>query len=84
MQREIENLKTIIVDSTVANETLKNTIVEERRDAMTELPNSKRYYKGNQDELLRIRQEKLRMGRISRKETNMRDIKGGTMIGATP
>ena len=37
MQREMENLKTIIGDLTVANETLKNTTVEERREAMNEL-----------------------------------------------
>ncbi len=29
------------------------------------------YYRGNPDELLRIREEKIRMGRISRKEKNM-------------
>ena len=42
------------------------------------------YYRGNPDDLLRIREEKIRMGRISRKETNMRDRKGGVMAGATP
>ncbi|MEM0134300.1 MAG: DDE-type integrase/transposase/recombinase, partial [Thermoplasmatales archaeon] len=42
------------------------------------------YYRGDPDELLRIREEKIRMGRISRKERNMRDRKGGVMAGATP
>ena len=42
------------------------------------------YYRGDPDELLRIREEKIRMGRISRKEKNMRDRKGGVMAGATP
>ncbi len=42
------------------------------------------YYRGDPDKLLRIREEKIRMGRISRKETNMRDRKGGVMAGATP
>ena len=42
------------------------------------------YYRGDPDELLRIREEKIRMGRISRKETNMRDRKGGVMAGAIP
>ena len=37
------------------------------------------YYKGDPYELLRIREEKIRMGRISRKETNMRDRKRGVM-----
>ena len=36
------------------------------------------------DELLRIREEKIRMERISRKEKNMKDRKGGVMTGATP
>ena len=31
------------------------------------------YYRGDQDELLRIREEKIRMGRISMRETNRRD-----------
>ena len=42
------------------------------------------YYRGNPDELLRIREEKIRMGRISRKEKNMNKRKGGVMAGATP
>ncbi|MEM0136464.1 MAG: integrase core domain-containing protein [Thermoplasmatales archaeon] len=42
------------------------------------------YYRGDPDELLRIREEKIRMGRISRKERNMKDRKGGVMAGATP
>jgi hypothetical protein len=42
------------------------------------------YYRGNPDELLRIREEKIRMGRISRKEKNMKARKGGVMAGATP
>ena len=42
------------------------------------------YYRGNPDELLRIREERIRMGRISRKQTNMRGRKGGVMVGATP
>ena len=33
------------------------------------------YYRGDPDELLRIREEKIRMGKISRKETNMRGRK---------
>ena len=42
------------------------------------------YYRGNPDELLRIREEKIRMGRISMKEKNMKARKGGVMAGATP
>ncbi len=42
------------------------------------------YYRGNPDDLLRIREEKIRMGRISRKESNMIKRKGGVMAGATP
>ena len=42
------------------------------------------YYRGDPDELLRIREEKIRLGRISMRETNMRDRKGGVMAGATP
>ena len=42
------------------------------------------YYRGDPDELLRIREEKIRMGRISRKEKNMNKRKGGVMAGATP
>ena len=34
------------------------------------------YYRGDPDELLRIREEKIKMGRILREETNMRDRKG--------
>lgn len=37
------------------------------------------YYKGNPDELLRIRAEKTRIVRISRKETNTKYRKGGVM-----
>ncbi|MEM3844454.1 MAG: hypothetical protein QXU98_01910 [Candidatus Parvarchaeota archaeon] len=42
------------------------------------------YYRGDPDKLLRIREEKTRMGRISSKERNMKDRKGGVMGGATP
>ena len=42
------------------------------------------YYRGNPDDLLRIREEKIRMGRITRKERNMNRRKGGVMAGATP
>ncbi|MEM3191582.1 MAG: hypothetical protein QW292_05705 [Candidatus Parvarchaeota archaeon] len=42
------------------------------------------FNRGNTDELLRIREGKIRIGRISRKERNMRDRKGGVMAGATP
>jgi hypothetical protein len=33
---------------------------------------------------LRIREEKMSIGRISRKEKNMNKRKGGIMAGATP
>ena len=42
------------------------------------------YYRGDPDELLRIREEKMSIGRISRKERNMNKRKGGVMAGATP
>ncbi|MEM3191561.1 MAG: hypothetical protein QW292_05600 [Candidatus Parvarchaeota archaeon] len=42
------------------------------------------YYRGNTDELLRIREGKIRIGKISRKERNIRDKKGGVMAGTTP
>ena len=41
------------------------------------------YYRGDPDELLRLREEKIRIGRTLRKETNMKDRKGGVMAGAT-
>ena len=37
------------------------------------------YYRGNPDELLYIREEKLRIGRMKRKERNMNKRKGGEM-----
>ena len=39
------------------------------------------YYRGNPDELLYIREEKLRIGRMKRKERNMNKRKGGEMAG---
>ena len=39
------------------------------------------YYRGNPDELLYIREEKLRIGRMKRKERNMNRRKGGEMAG---
>ena len=41
------------------------------------------YYRGDPDELLRLREENIRIGRPLRKGTNMRDRKGGVMAGAT-
>ena len=37
--------------------------------------------RGNPDELLYIREEKLRIGRMKRKEKNMNKSKGGEMAG---
>ena len=37
------------------------------------------YYRGDPDELFGIRIEKIKMGRIPRKETNMKYRKGGVM-----
>ena len=42
------------------------------------------YYRGDPDELLRIRGEKIRMGRTSKKEKNIKDRKGGVMAEAAP
>ena len=39
------------------------------------------YYRGNPDELLHKREEKLRIGRMKRKEMNMNRRKGGEMAG---
>ena len=36
------------------------------------------------DEQFRIREEKMKIGRISRKEKNMSKRKGGIIAGATP
>ena len=44
----------------------------------------KDYYRGNPDELLYIREEKMRIGRMKRKERNMKKRKGGEMAGTTP
>ena len=40
------------------------------------------YYRGNPDELLYRREEKLRIGRMKRKERNMNKRKGGEMAGS--
>ena len=41
----------------------------------------RQYYRGNPDDLLRIREAKLQKARILRKERNMRERKGGETAG---
>jgi hypothetical protein len=41
----------------------------------------RQYYRGNPDDLLRIREAKLEKARILRKERNMRERKGGETAG---
>ena len=40
------------------------------------------YYRGNPEELLRIRESKIEKARILRRERNMKERKGGEMAGA--
>ena len=41
----------------------------------------RQYYRGNPDDLLRIREAKMEKTRILRKERNMRERKGGETAG---
>ena len=41
------------------------------------------YYRGNPDELLKTRKIKMEMARMTRKERNMKERKGGEVAGAS-
>ena len=44
---------------------------------------SSQYYRGNPDELLKTRKIKIEMARMTRKERNMKERKGGEVAGAS-
>ena len=53
-----------------------------RRHSSLNYLTPKQYYRGNPEELLRIRESKIEKARILRRERNMKERKGGEMAGA--
>lgn len=54
----------------------------ERRHSSLQYLTPAQYYRGNPDELLKTRKIKIEMARMTRKERNMKERKGGEVAGA--
>jgi len=52
-----------------------------KRETVYAFDTPRQYYRGNPDDLLRIREAKMEKARILRKERNMRERKGGETAG---
>ena len=55
----------------------------ERRHSSLQYLTPAQYYRGNPDELLKTRKIKIEMARMTRKERNMKERKGGEVAEST-